>query len=72
MKQDTTKKVTMEQVMDDPRNRGYHVIVIAGKLYRARTGEGASKILDEVRKKYPNDIPAITYIPDADTLILWF
>ena len=67
-----TKKVTMEIAMNDPRNRGYHVIVSAGKLFKAKTGEGASKILDEVRKQNPKEIPAITYIPDADTLILWF
>lgn len=30
---------------------------------------GAAKILEEVDRDYPDDIPAITYIPDADTLI---
>ena len=58
--------------MNDPRNRGYHVIIVGGKLFKAKTGEGASKILDDVRKKNPEEIPAITYISDADTLILWF
>lgn len=66
------KKISMEKVINDPKYRGYHVIVIAGNVYKAKTGEGASKILDEVRLKYPKEIPAITYIPDADTLILWF
>lgn len=66
------RKITMEIAMNDPRNRGYHIIVVAGKLFKARTGEGASKILKEVREKYPKNIPAITYIPDADSLILWF
>lgn len=61
----------MEIVMNDPKYRGYHVIVVAGNVYKAKTGEGASRILDEVRKKYPKEIPEITYIPDADTLILW-
>lgn len=70
MKRSRTRKVTMEMAMNDPRNRGYHVIVVAGKLFKARTGERASQILDEVRLKYPKEIPAITYIPDADTLIL--
>lgn len=65
------KKVTMEKVMNDSKYRGFHVIVVAGKVFKARTGEGASKILNEVRKKYPKDRPAITYIPDADSLILW-
>lgn len=67
----TAKPFTMETVMNDPRYRGYHVIVVAGKVFKAKTGEGASKILDEVHKKYPKEIPAITYFPDADTLILW-
>ena len=67
-----TEKNTMEKVMANPQYRGYHVIVVAGKVFKARTGEGASKILDEVGKKYPQEIPEITYIPDADTLILWF
>jgi len=62
----------MEIVMNDPHYRGYHVIVVAGKVFKAKTGESASKILDEVQQKYPDDIPEITYIPDVDTLILWF
>lgn len=62
----------MQLVMNDPQYRGYHVVVIAGEVYKSKTGKGASKILDEVQKKYPKEIPAITYISDADTLILWF
>jgi len=72
MRKTKTEKITMEMVMSDPLYRGYHVIVVEGKVFKARTGEGASKILDEVGKKYPKAIPEITYIPDADTLILWF
>ncbi|MBI5465259.1 hypothetical protein HY946_01465 [Candidatus Gottesmanbacteria bacterium] len=72
MKKSMAKKITMETVMDDPRYRGYHVIVVDGKVFKARTGEEASKILDGVRIKFPKQIPEITYIPDADTLILWF
>ena len=71
MKTVKTKKITMNIVMNDPRYRGFHVIVVAGKVFKAKTGEGASRILDEVRQKYPKEIPAITYIPDVDTLILW-
>lgn len=66
-----SKKITMELVMNDPQYRGYHVVVVAGNVYKSKTGKGASKILDETHKKYPKEIPAITYIPDADTLILW-
>lgn len=56
--------------MNDPRYRGYHVVVVAGKVFKAKTGQGASKILAEVRRKYPGQIPEITYLPDADSLIL--
>lgn len=64
------KKITMEKVMDDPRYRGYHLIVVAGKVFKAKTGQGASKILKQVHEDYPGKIPAITYIPDVDSLIL--
>lgn len=65
----TKKKVTMQKVLNDPKYRGYHVVVSGGKVFAAKTGEKASKILEDVRKKYPKEIPAITYIPDADSLI---
>ena len=71
MKKVKTKKITMEIAMNNSRYRGYHIIVVAGKVFKARTGEAASKILDEVRKKYPKETPEITYLPDADSLILW-
>lgn len=71
MKSSKSRRITMEIAMNDPHNRGYHVIVVAGKLFKARTGEGASEILDKVRRDYPKEIPAITYLPDAESLILW-
>lgn len=61
----------MPAAMSDPKNRGYHVIVVGAKVFRAKTGEGAAKILQDIRHKYPKKTPAITYIPDADSLILW-
>ncbi|PIU03508.1 hypothetical protein COT44_02675 [Candidatus Shapirobacteria bacterium CG08_land_8_20_14_0_20_39_18] len=67
----TKKKITMEIAMNDPRNKGYHLIVVAGKLFKAKTGEGALKILEEVDKKFPKATPEITYIPKAQSLILW-
>jgi len=62
----------MEQVLNDPQYKGKHVIVAAGKIFTANTGEGAGDILDRVREQYPDEISEITYIPDADTLILWW
>lgn len=67
----TKQQRLMEKILNDPQYKGKHIIVVAGEVFTANTGEGAGKILDEVDKKYPNEIPAVTYIPDADTLILW-
>lgn len=61
----------MKEILNNPRFRGKHVVVVAGKVFTAKTGEKASKILAEVRKKYPKETPAITYIPKADALVLW-
>lgn len=57
--------------MSNPKYKGKHIIVVKGKVFTAKTGSQANKILDMVEKKYPKEIPAITYIPKADTLILW-
>lgn len=60
----------MRQIMENPRYKGKHVVIAGGKVFTARTGEGASKILKKAREKYPQQIPQVTYIPKADTLIL--
>lgn len=65
------KKITMINIMSDPRYQGKHVILIANKVYTAKTGTIANKIVDRLEKKYPKEIPAMTYIPKSDTLILW-
>ena len=65
------RKLTMVSIMSNPKYKGKHVIVIAGKVFTAKTGERADKLLDNLEKKYPKEIPAITYIPKADALILW-
>lgn len=65
------KKITMHDVFANPRYRGKHVVLAAGKLYTAKTGEGASKILKQLEKTHPNTIPEIAYLPKAHSLILW-
>jgi len=67
----TSSKLTMVNIMSNPTYKGKHVIFVAGKVFTAKTGKEANKILDMVEKKYPAKIPAITYIPKEDTLILW-
>ena len=61
----------MTNVFKNPRYRGKHVIIAAGKIFTAKTGEKASQILIKIRQKYPQETPEITYIPKADALILW-
>lgn len=67
----TGAKISMMDIFKNPRYRGKHVILAAGKIYSAKTGEGAAEILKKVRKKYPNVTPEIAYLPKAHSLILW-
>lgn len=60
----------LHKAMHDPKNRGFHLIVAAGKVYRAKSGQGASKIIDELDRKHPEETLAITYLPKAQSLIL--
>jgi hypothetical protein len=68
----TTKaKISMMDIFKNPRYRGKHVILAAGKLYTAKTGEGASEILKKVRRNNPDIVPEIAYLPKAHSLTLW-
>jgi len=66
------KKLSMTDLFKNPRYRGKHVILAAGKIYTAKTGEGAGEILEKIRGKYPGVIPEIAYLPKAHSLILWW
>lgn len=66
-----SKNIFMLNILNNPRYRGKHVIVIKNKVFTAKTGKEANKVLDRLEKQYPGEIPAITYIPKTDTLILW-
>jgi len=65
------KTISMPEIFKNPKYRGKHIILAAGKLYTAKTGEGAAKILKEIRKKNPEITPEIAYLPKAHSLILW-
>lgn len=65
------KEITMMDVFSNPRYRGKHVILAAGKIYTAKSGEGAAEILKELEKKYPDVTPEVAYLPKARSLILW-
>ena len=42
-----------------------------GKIYTAKTGEGAAEILKKLEKKHPEITPEVAYLPKARSLILW-
>lgn len=64
------KNVTMAQIMQNTRYRGKHLIIADGKLYTAKTGEKASEILEQVRKKNPNVVPEVAYMPKTKYIII--
>lgn len=61
----------MLDIFRNPRYRGKHVVLAAGKIYTAKTGEGAAEILKELEVKQPNVTPEVAYIPKARTLIFY-
>lgn len=67
----TKTKISMMDIFKNPRYRGKHVILAAGKIYSAKTGEGAAEILKKVRKENPGVTPEVAYLPKAHSLILW-
>ena len=64
-------KISMMDLFKNPRYRGKHLILAAGKVYTAKTGEGAAEILKKIRKSYPGITPEVAYLPKAHSLILW-
>lgn len=61
----------MPQLFKNPRYRGKHIILVAGKVYTAKTGEGAAAILKRAEKTNPQAVPEVAYLPKARSLILW-
>ena len=43
-------KITMPEIFKNPRYRGKHIILAAGKIYTAKTGDGAVEILKKLEK----------------------
>jgi len=58
-------------IFKNPRYRGKHVILAAGKVYTAKTGDGALEILQKLERRQPDVVPEVAYLPKAKTLILW-
>ena len=58
-------------IFKNPRYRGKHVILAAGKVYTPKTGDGALEILQKLERRQPDVVPEVAYLPKAKTLILW-
>ncbi len=69
-KAQSASRVSMSQIITNPQYRGKHVVMIGEKIFTAKTGKKAGQILGKVHKEFPHQSPKITYVPDADTLIL--
>lgn len=67
----TKNTAAMLNILGNPKYKGKHIIFISNKVFTAKTGKQANKLLDRLEKQYPDETPAITYIPKTDTLILW-
>ncbi len=65
------KAITMMNIFKNSRYRGKHVILAAGRVYTAKTGDGAAEILKKIRKDHPNITPEVAYLSNAHSLILW-
>jgi len=65
-----TKNIPIPQaVFKNPKYQGKHVLLIGNKVIAAGTWEKVSKAFDKSLKK-TKEIPALTYIPKGDALIL--
>lgn len=60
----------LAEVYQSSRYAGKQVIIVGGKVHATKTGVAASQMLERLLKKYPDEVPNITYIPKEDTLIL--
>ena len=69
-KQRTVTKNLISKIYKDPKYQGKHIIIIGGKIYATKTGRAKTEILEKLLKKYPKEIPTITYIPTEESLIL--
>lgn len=57
------KVITMMNIFKNSRYRGKHVILAAGKVYTAKTGEGAAEILKKLERMTPRVTPEVAYLP---------
>ncbi len=49
---------------------GKHVWIVKGKVFAAKTTQEADKIYNDIRKRFPEEIPTYTYVPKTPYLIV--
>lgn len=62
--------ISMADIFKNPRYRGKHVVLAAGKIYTSKTGDGVEVILKNLEEKFPTVTPEVAYLPKARSLIL--
>ncbi|MEK9165672.1 MAG: hypothetical protein AAB525_02330 [Patescibacteria group bacterium] len=65
------ENLLLSKIYHNPKYKGKHIIIIDDKIYDRKTGQGKTKLLNKLLLKYPHQVPTITYIPQADSLILF-
>ena len=55
--------------LNNPRYRGKHIILAAGRVYTAKTGDKAAEILQKIRKKYPGVTPETAFMPKGFLIV---
>ncbi|MBI4358153.1 MAG: hypothetical protein HY584_02540 [Candidatus Omnitrophica bacterium] len=58
------------KLLGDSANRGKHLICVAGKVFKARNGREAKRILNRVHKEFPHQKITLAYVPKEDSLVL--
>ncbi len=52
----------MSDIFKNPRYRDKHVILAAGKIFTAKTGEGVEAILKKLEKTHPKITPEVVFL----------
>jgi len=60
----------LRRVCENPRYRGKHLVVVAGRVYVARTSKDLSRLVDRALQRYPGVTPTLVYVPKVESLIL--
>ena len=70
MRKKLSSKKIIKKIFSTARYAGKHIIMIAGKVFTAKTEKEASQLFKKLTQKYKGQTPIITYVPKEDTLIL--